>query len=129
MDAELVKLQADGAAAEPEKVKEVKTLEELSTAGDSDQNTTVVLKDASGQKMNVEDGGDGHGAKPLPDVPNQSHLPSCSSDRSDLKGNGEELAQTREETDSPSFSPPSVEEGAEGVEDKKEKSSKWVIVG
>lgn len=128
LDAEYLKLHADGAATEAKKVKEVNTREGLSTE-DSDQNTTVVLKDDSGQKMDVADQGDGHSTKLFPDVQNESHLISCSSDCNDLKGNEEEIVQSIEEMSSQSFSPHSVEEGAERVEGKEEKCSKWVIVG
>lgn len=120
LDAELLKLQAVGAA------KEVNTSEELTTE-DRYQSTTVALQDDSGQKMDAEDGRDGHSAKPFPDVQNESHLTPSSSDCNGLKENAEGLVQSGEEMNS--FSPHSVNEGAEGVEGKKEKNSKWLIVG
>lgn len=128
LDAEFLKLQADGAATEPETLKEVNTSEDLTTE-DSYQNTTAALKDDSGQRMDVADGGDGHSAKLFPDLQNESHPTSRSSDCNDLKGNEEELVQSSEEINSQSFSPHSVEEGAERVKGNKEKNSRWVIVG
>lgn len=99
-------------------------MEEL-TNEDSHQDAAVALTDDSGQKMDVEDGDDGHSAKPFPDAPKESDLTSCSSDCNDL-----ELAQSREEINNQSgFSPHSVEEGAEKVEGKQEKNRKLVIVG
>lgn len=124
LDAELLKLQVEGAATQPEEEKEVKTSEEL-TNEDSHRNTTVALKDNSGHKMDVQDGDDRHKAKPCPDAQNESDLSSRSSDCNDL-----ELAQSTEEINNQSsFSPHSVEEGAEKDKDKQEKNSKWVIVG
>lgn len=124
LDAEFLKLQADGAATEPEKVKE----EELSTK-DSYQNTEVTVQEYPGQKMDVEDGGDGHSAKPFPGVHDELHLTTHSSDCNDLKGKEEELVQSREEMNCHHFSPCSGEEGGDRVKGKKDKNSKWVVVG
>lgn len=129
LDAEFLKLQSEGAATEPEEQKEVKASEEL-TNEDSHQNTTVALIDDSGQNMDVEDGDEGHSARPFSDAHKESDLTSCSSDCYDLKRNEEDLAPSREEIHNQGcFSPHSEEEAAGKVEGKREKNAKWVIVG
>lgn len=128
LDAEFLKLQADIAGTQSEKVEEANT-SEGSTTEDQNQNTTVSLKDYSGQEMDVADGGDGHSTKLFPDVRNESNFAFRSSDCNHLKGNEEELVQSREETNSQSLSPHSVEGGAARVEGEEEKNCKWVIVG
>lgn len=122
LDAEILKLHAEGTTTKPQEIKDVNKDE------NKHQNISVPLEVDSGQKVDDED--DGNSKMPSSDAQQESDLRSCSSDCNDLRGKEEELVSGSQESSSEGcFSQDSMEERGEKVEGKSETNSKWITVG
>lgn len=124
LDAEIIKLHAEGTSIGSQEMKDANKDEK------NHLNVGVPLEVDSGPKVDDEVGDDGNGTMPSSDAQQESDLRSCSSDCDDLRGKEEELVSRRQESSTEScFSKDSVEEGGEKVEGKTETISKWITVG
>lgn len=124
LDAEIIKLQAEGASIGSQEMKDANKDEK------NHLNVSVPLEVDTGPEVNEEDGDDGDSTMPSSDAQQESDLRSCSSECDGLRGKEEELVSRRQESSTEScFSKDSVEEGGEKVEGKTETNSKWITVG
>lgn len=124
LDAEILKLHAEGTSIGPQEMKDANKDEK------NHLNASVPLEVDSGLKVDDEDGYDGNSTMPSSDAQQESDLISCSSDCNALRGKEEELMSRCQESSIEScFSKDSMEEGGEKVKGKNETTSKWITVG